>query len=1025
MNHPVRFLTVLAALGLLVAVFAASGTTAVQAVDDDEVEWVSMGSGDDISFVKAGIDAVFLINDDALEVIQSGKATFTGLAEGTKYINLADGRAGADSTATSTATRTFDAASIGYAGWDGSEATASSYTGDGTATPLVNDVVNTRITDNFPLSIDDDGGITLLTGYSGSKDLVVTFQFHSRDAYVGYNRGVIAATDTEPAKADDAVPDSRRAKVTSTSDPQGEWVTAMEVAADDAQGTASATSQLFAGMVTLSDDAAASGTAGWCTADRVAFDTGNGSGPCEDESVGYADGGVWVQDGDTLTVTYYDEDLAVVDTDTVTVDTVSPAISNITPAHEAFTRVSNPTISFNVVDTGSGIDIQDLDKITLTINGTPAEGVSFLSIDDGVRAIFARPTSQWARYGVTTGNLDPFPISITATDGADNTTTVPSGDDEHEIDIDVDRPTVRTAKATSRTEVSVNFSEALDAGSVDSDGSDFEVGGATVTAASRQADDEDTTVNEEMIVDLTVTDLEPDAKPLVSVVGPVTDKAGNEVDTDDDGASQVTASDGIGATITSLELDRDLTVEEDEVAIALSFDEKLSTAGVVITVYGPRGGSLSASRPTPLTGTATFTVGDSDAHPTGAYGVSVQVTDLGNNTTNNLTEVEDEEPSIGDSDADASGNDMKLLTIDNGPIGDASFDGDIDGDDVTVEDISDADDPVELTVASVDASARTITLSSGLADDFKPEDLAVTYHYVPEGATFQVDHSAPTVEVDPANEATVKDQSPFIRIVFDEDEYPDDGYKAVTLDAATLTMPDGTDMDVKPMFEAGTADKIEFIWAASDLALGDYTLTVSATDAAGNMLEDAATEFTVAKRTAEIDLRPGWNLISIPGSLTPDKRGINDVFTNGAVDIVLTYDARKRNWYRATRQADGSLGQPGSSLELSTVSSRTAYWIHSTGVITQAVDLLGASSQEPPVSIDLVAGWNLIPVRTPDVGSDPVDADSYLSGLKWTRAYGYNNTTQVFESVLPGSDDTLAENNGYWVYVSEAGVLVP
>ena len=148
MNHPVRFLTVLAALGLLVAVFAVSGTTTVQAEpDDDEVGWVSMGSGDDISFVKAGINAVFLIKDDALEVIQSGKATFTGLEEGDKYINLADGSAGADSNVTaasSTAMRMFDAASIGYAGWDGSEATASSHTGDGTATPLVNDVVNTR-----------------------------------------------------------------------------------------------------------------------------------------------------------------------------------------------------------------------------------------------------------------------------------------------------------------------------------------------------------------------------------------------------------------------------------------------------------------------------------------------------------------------------------------------------------------------------------------------------------------------------------------------------------------------------------------------------------------------------------------------------------------------------------------------------------------------------------------------------------------------------------------------------------------
>ena len=986
MNHPVRFLTVLAALGLLVAVFAVSGTTTVQAEPDDgEVEWGS-------AFVKAGDDASFLINDDDLGTTQTSTATFMDVSAGTKYINLATGVAGADSTATTTVTVVFDDDS-GYL--------------DSETTPLVTDALATKVTGNFALSTDAGGGVTLLEAVSGGN-IVVEFQFDGIDSYDGNLR------DVADGKASDGPTGSQRAKVTSTSDPQGEWVTITE---------STATSNMFDGMVTLSDDAASSGTAGECTETRISLDTSAGSGPCEDGSVGWADGGVWVQDGDTLTVTYYDSDIAAVDTHTVTVDTVSPEISSVTPADDAFVKVGNPTISFNVTDTGSGIDIQNLDNITLTINGREADNVSFLSIDDGIRAIYARPTSDWSQFGVDTGNDNAFDITITAMDGAGNTSTVGTGDDAYTIDIDLDRPTLRTADGTSKTTVVVTFSEPLDADSVDSDGSDFEVAGVAVTAASRRADDDDTDINEERMVDLTVTDLEPDAKPVVSVVGPVTDKAGNAVDTDDDGASQVTASDGIGATIMSLELDRELVVEEDEVAIALGFDEKLATSGVKITVHGSKGGSLSGSRPTPSTASATFTVGDSGAHPTGMYGVSVQVTDLGNNTTNNLTKVEDEEPSLGDSDADTSGNDMKLLTIDNGPIGDANFDGDIDGGDVTVEDISDTDNVVELGVSSVDASARTITLSSGFDGD--AEDLAVTYHYVPEGATFQVDHSAPAVTVDPANETTVRDQSPFIRIVFDEDEYPGDAYKAITLDAATLTMPDGTDKDVISMFQAGTADNIEFIWAASDLALGDYTLTLTATDAAGNTLEDAATMFTVAKRTADIDLRPGWNLISIPGSLAPDKRAINDVFTNGAVDIVLTYDARKRNWFRATRQGDGSLGQPGSSLELSTVSSRTAYWIHSTGVVTQAVDLLGASSQEPPVSIDLVAGWNLIPVRTPEVGSDPVDADAYLSGLKWTRAYGYNNTTQVFESVLPGSDATLVENNGYWVYLSEAGVLVP
>lgn len=960
MKHPVRFLTVMAALGLLVAVFAASGTISVQAVDDGEVGWVS-DSGAGIDFVTADVDAEFHINDDALATTKAGSAVVMNVSSGTKYINLATGMAGADSnTATSTTIDFGD--TTDYTGAD---------------TPLVTDGLPTKVNGSVFVTTEADGGITLLEAVSG--DVMVEFQYQTVDDYAGNLR------DAVDGQASDGPSGSQRAKVTSTSDPQGEWVTITE---------SGATTNMFSGMVSLSSSASSSGTAGVCTEARVSLDTGAGSGPCEDGTAdAYADGGVWVQDSDTVTVTYYDSSLAVVATDSVTVDTVSPEVSNISPADGTFTRVANPTISFDVTDTGSGIDIQDLEKITLTINGQEASGVSFLSIDDGVRAIYARPTAEWTRYGVDTGDLVDFPITISATDGANNTTTI-GADGDYTIDIDLKRPRVRMADATSKTTVVVTFDESLDSGSVDADGSDFEVTGAAVTGAARMADDEDTPDDETRIVEVTVSDLEPDAKPVVSVVGTVTDHAGNSVDTADDAASKVTASDSIGATITSLDIDSDLVGEDDEVAISLSFDEKLATSGVKVTVHGPSGGAATVSRPNPLAASTTFSVGDST---TGMYGVSVQVTDLGDNTTNNLTAATET--------VTVSGT---TITLGNGPIGDANFDGSVDGGDVTVS---------AGSVASVDASSRTVTLSA--AHD---GDVEVSYHYTE--SAFQVDVDAPTVAVEPSDGNTVKDQSPFIRLVFDDDEYPGDSNTSVTLDSATLTMPDDTDKDVTAMFQAGTADNIEFIWAASDLALGGYTLSLSATDAAGNTLETSS-EFTVAKRTASISLRPGWNLISIPGSLAPDKRGVNDVFTNGAIDIVLTYDAKKRNWFRATRQADGTLGQPGSSLELSTVTSMTAYWVHSTGVVSQAVDLLGASSQEPPVSIDLVAGWNLIPVRTTEVGSDPVDADSYLSGLNWTRAYGYNNTTQVFESILPGSDATLAENNGYWLYLREAGVLVP
>ena len=134
-------------------------------------------------------------------------------------------------------------------------------------------------------------------------------------------------------------------------------------------------------------------------------------------------------------------------------------------------------------------------------------------------------------------------------------------------------------------------------------GEDFKVVGVTVTGAVRLEDDEDTEdVNEATMVELTVTTLEPDAKPLVSVIGKVADRAGNEVDTDNDSDSQVTANDGVAATIDSITIDTFLAVKDDEVGISLAFNERLATEGVAVTVAGGDAANshadLDTTRPT-------------------------------------------------------------------------------------------------------------------------------------------------------------------------------------------------------------------------------------------------------------------------------------------------------------------------------------------------------------------------------------------------------------------------------------------
>jgi hypothetical protein len=82
----------------------------------------------------------------------------------------------------------------------------------------------------------------------------------------------------------------KRLKVTTTSDPSGEWVSINEVAEFTGSSAPAATSGKFRGTITITTDAARQGT---------------------------NDDGVWVQSGDVVTATYYDASLVAIDSDSV------------------------------------------------------------------------------------------------------------------------------------------------------------------------------------------------------------------------------------------------------------------------------------------------------------------------------------------------------------------------------------------------------------------------------------------------------------------------------------------------------------------------------------------------------------------------------------------------------------------------------------------------------------------------------------------------------------------------------------
>ena len=949
MNKVIKLSSLLVAL-FLVAVFGLQTLSAAKVtVAGNQVEWAAE-NGDEINSVKpdATTPAHFFIRDNGstplLETTPLGTRTFT-------------------LPGTATAGSTFD---IGRGTVDLPAGTAARVTATALSAPGFNSTTPSATPLSGRPTVESPEGDELVATFS---DSAATFKLV---ATVG---GLVTAKfnyDIEDtwSGTDESL---RRAKVVSTSDLTGEWVTISEVASVSSL-LASATSRLFHGTIILDPDASAKGAGGL---------------------------GVWVQDGDAVTVNYYNSAGDVLDSTTVTVDGIAPSISDITPADKHVTNVVNPTLIFDVTDARSGVDPTGL-GITVKINGSSVPSFSPQGISGGLRIIFAQRTSWKAETSTTAGggfavrDETPFDIEISASDRAGNMAT-----SKVSVVIDTIVPRLSSAETgAARTAVAVTFSEPLAVSSVDETGNDFTVEGGSVTAAAVNEDNTN-------VVDLTVTELPYDLKPKITTVGELLDDAGNAVGT----GKEVTASDGIppGATVV---VDTALAIKDTSVGVSITTTETLRSGetGLFVSIQGPAGtgaanNRLATTSPEPLKFSGSRTIATTDA--SGRYGVSVRATDLSNNATDNLTKQEDTfSAALG----------ANTLTLSKGPVGDFNFDGAIGVEDVTLS-------GVNATATAVDAGKWTLTVNS------VEGELKVTYYYVADHV-FEVDHDKPKVSYFPAKLADseaqdIQDSSPFIQVKFNDDEYPGDTFKAVTLTKAELTKPDGTVEDITANFVARTES--EYLWAASRLALGSYTLTVSGKDTAGNELVDDEYLFKISERTFAIPLQPGWNLVSLPDA--PESSAVNDVFTAAEITTVITRDRTvPGGWAIADRE--GSVELTGT---LTTIVPSKGYWVESTGIVTVTVDVPGisAGSLALPPAFRLTAGWNLISVAQPDLSKTTRDADEYFAGLDWARAYGYDSEIKRFVPVLPDpdrnpdDDANLTVGRGYFVYLNKSGTLVP
>ena len=556
-----------------------------------------------------------------------------------------------------------------------------------------------------------------------------------------------------------------------------------------------------------------------------------------------------------------------------------------------------------------------------------------------------------------------------------------------------------TAKSKLRVDFALGSGGApLDATTVDA--TDFTVDGYTVSGAEvDKAGD---------IVLLTVTpDLATDAKPKVSLTGAVDDKAGNTIAvfSGTTAPAALTPADGLAPEISDVVMTGTSTsgqaASNGDMVITFASGENAATTPTVVSTYMAHDGVASPNQS--LTASGNNHTGVVTATATKAWTTTTKITSATGASLAGLVGV--------------------VITVTDA-AGNAATSGKA--------------DPDGTTAGTILSTAHVFEFDNRLN----------------EGQSLQANvfSVSPNNGLDATTGARKTDVgTPFITINFDDTagnggedkEYSvtgggttieNDTHKAVTLNTATWTDPDGVATDVLASITA--IDVNSFVYAPADIANGAHTLVITATDDVGNISTNVgsatATEFTLkvkkTDRTAfSLAVQPGTNLLSIPAE--PTDSAINTVIgTATGINLVMTYDNGTGLWLVASRTADTD------DLEgnLATIDAQHGYWIQSDRSVTLKPILprAAAGSSAFPTLLNHYKGWNLLPVNDPlqQAQGTVVVANAYLgvpiSGeAPWIAAVTYSPATAAYAKVVPGGN--VLVGSAYFVYYRTDGVIIP
>ncbi len=278
---------------------------------------------------------------------------------------------------------------------------------------------------------------------------------------------------------------------------------------------------------------------------------------------------------------------------------------------------------------------------------------------------------------------------------------------------------------------------------------------------------------------------------------------------------------------------------------------------------------------------------------------------------------------------------------------------------------------------------------------------------------------------------------------FDEDEHDADKFWTVTVSAMTLKVQDGDDVttDVAMLFgqdvevdcadhdNSDLTDKCVNITLAIDLTPGAYNFAITGRDSVGNEVSGNVDFTVVEAEPFELNLKPGVNLVSIPGAPRDDGGMLDVMLADAPVSSVLTYDSSMamtggNPWLTSTKDPETGVF----SGDISEIEPGKAYFITSSASHTVEVKIQAAGGLPPTLPVR--QGYNAIGFVSISDATE-AEVEQYLTSIGWTVAYSYDPTPGIGWTAIRKGQST--EDNpimveagvGYLVYSTYDSTLTP